>query len=224
MVGTFGRVREPDRAATSYDAVAERYAQEIGDELATKPIDRALYTCFAELVGPGARVGDVGCGPGHITRHLADLGLDPVGVDPSPGMVTLAARLHPDLTFRGGRLTDLDEPVSAWSGAVAPYSLIHVAPAQRAAAYAELGRVIKPRGWLLLAFHVSMEAQPPGSVRHVDDWWGHPVDLDFHFIDPSEVETGLGDAGFTTMARTEREPWPEVEAQSRRCHLLAQRH
>jgi ubiquinone/menaquinone biosynthesis C-methylase UbiE len=214
-------VGEVDRAAVSYDAVADRYARELADELATKPVDRALYSCFAELVGREGTVGDVGCGPGHITRHLADLGLDPVGVDPSSGMIAVARRRHPELTFRVGSLTDLGEPASAWSGAVVPYSLIHVAPQDRSAAYAELSRVIEPDGWLLVAFHVSMEDQPSGSVRHLDDWWGHSVDLDLHFIDPPGVEAGLRAAGFTTMARTEREPWPNVEAQSRRCYLLA---
>jgi SAM-dependent methyltransferase len=217
-------VTEADRAAASYDVVAGRYAQEFGDELATKPIDRALYACFAELVGAGARVGDVGCGPGHVARHLADLGLDPVGVDPSPGMISAATRRHPELAFRVGSLADLGEPASAWSGAVVPYSLIHITPEDRPGAYAELARVIRPGGWLLVAFHVSMDDQPPGSVRHLDDLWGQTVDLDFHFIDPPDVEAGLGAVGFSTVARTEREPWPEVEAQSRRCYVLARRH
>lgn len=212
-----------DRVVASYDAVAARYAEENGDELDDKPIDRALYACFAELVGAGAKVGDVGCGPGHVTRHLADLGLDIVGVDPSPGMITVARRRYPGLAFRGGSLTDLGEEDGAWSGAVAPYSLIHLAPADRSAAYAELARTIAPGGWLLISFHVSMSDQAPGSVKHLDDWWGHEVDVDFYFLDPADIETGLTEAHFRTMPRMEREPWPDVEAQSRRCYLLAHR-
>jgi len=217
-------VSDFDSVAASYDTVADRYALEFADELRTKPIDRALYACFAELVGAGAKVGDVGCGPGHITRHLADLGLDPIGVDPSPGMLAVAARRHPELSFQVASFADLRMPASSWSGAVAPYSLIHVAPKDRPTAYAELARVIASGGWLLLAFHVSMVDQPPASVRHLDEWWGHAVNLDFHYIDPAEVEVGLEGAGFTTMARLEREPWAGVEAQSRRCYLLARRY
>ncbi|HEY0701096.1 MAG TPA: hypothetical protein VGD43_25195, partial [Micromonospora sp.] len=67
---------ELDRVRASYDAIAERYAEELGDELAGKPVDRALYRLFAELVRDipeaaaggagrsGPVVGDVGCGPG----------------------------------------------------------------------------------------------------------------------------------------------------------------
>jgi predicted TPR repeat methyltransferase len=80
-----------ERVRTSYDAVAQRYAKEVVEELPDKPVDRAMYQAFAELVGrahPGddcAAVGDVGCGPGHVTDHLAGLGLPMHGVDLSPG-------------------------------------------------------------------------------------------------------------------------------------------
>ena len=122
-----------------------------------------------------------------------------------------------------GAAAGLGEPDGAWAGAVAPYSLIHVETGDRPAAYAELARVIAPDGWLLLAFHVSMANQPVGSVRHFDDWFGRQVDLDFHFLDPDDVAGGVVAAGFTVMAITERQPWPHVEAPSRRCTILAQR-
>jgi SAM-dependent methyltransferase len=212
-----------DRVRRSYDAVAERYAAQFAGELDQKPVERALYAAFAELVGADARVGDVGCGPGHVTAHLADLGLKPVGIDPSPGMISVARAQYPALEFRVGALADLGERDGAWAGAVVPYSLIHVESGDRPAAYAELARVISPAGWLLLAFHVSMADQAVGSVRHFDDWLGHQVDLDFYFLDPDDVADGVAAAGFTVMATGERQPWPDVEAPSRRCTLLAQR-
>lgn len=51
----------------------------------------------------------------------------------------------------------LDLPVAddAWAGAVALYSIIHLDPGERAAAWRELARVV--RGVLLVAFHVDGE-------------------------------------------------------------------
>jgi SAM-dependent methyltransferase len=211
------------RVRAGYDAVADRYAAEIGDELAGKPVERAMYACFAELVGPGARVGDVGCGPGHVSDHLAVLGLTPVGVDPSPGMIAVARSRYPHLEFHVGSFDEPGDPTGSWAGAVAPYSLIHVEPADRPAAYAGLARTIASGGWLIVSFHTSDADHQPESIAHLSEWWGHDVDIDFHYLDPAEVAAGLGNAGFTVMATVDRQPWPDAEHPSRRCTILAHR-
>lgn len=220
-----GRDAGLDATRRSYDAVAERYAKEIGDELPAKPVDRALYGLFGELVG-GASAGpvaDVGCGPGHVTRYLASLGLAMLGVDASPGMIDVARRRYPGLRFEVGTLATLPAADAEWAGAVVPYSIIHLDRDGRRAAAVELARVIAPGGWLLVAFHVSDASRSPGSVAHLDEWWGTDVELDFHFLDPAEVAGDLAAAGFTLMSRTDREPWPGVEQPTQRSYLLARR-
>lgn len=216
-----------ERVRVSYDTVAERYADEVGEELLGKPIDRALYAAFAELVrelaGAGRAVGDVGCGPGHVSRHLAGLGLGVFGIDVSAGMIRVARRRHPHLRFEQGNVDGLPVGDGDWAGAVVPYSIIHLDAAGRRAAFAELARAVTPGGWLLVAFHISRADQPPGSVLRLDRWWEHDVELDFHFLDPAEVSRDIEDAGFVVMSRTERSPWPAVEAPTHRGYLLAQR-
>ena len=106
-----------DETARSYDAVADRYAREFADELAGKPVDRALCAVFAELVrasDPRATVADVGCGPGHVTAHLAGLELEVVGVDASPGMIATARRSHPGLRFEVGTFAALPARDGEW--------------------------------------------------------------------------------------------------------------
>jgi ubiquinone/menaquinone biosynthesis C-methylase UbiE len=212
-----------DRTRRSYDAVAEQYARQIGHELAGKPVDRALYALFAELVGTGATVADVGCGPGHVADHLASLGLTVLGVDASPGMINVARRLYSKPRFEVGTFATLPADDGTWAGAIVPYSIIHLDRAERRAAAVELARAIRPGGWLLVAFHIDDAENVAGSVAHLTEWWGSEVDLDFHFLDPVEVSTDLADAGFTLMSRTDRQPWPGVEHQSRRSYLLARR-
>jgi hypothetical protein len=67
----------------SYDTDATGYADKVRGLLDGSPFHRASLTAFAELVhdaggGPDA---DVGCGPGYVTRHLNDLGVDAFGID-----------------------------------------------------------------------------------------------------------------------------------------------
>lgn len=64
---------------------------------------------------PGARVVDLGCGNGALTRQLADRGYQVLGVDASPEQLALARQAYPDLTFREGNALDfaLEQPADA---------------------------------------------------------------------------------------------------------------
>lgn len=47
----------------------------------------------------GERVLDLGCGTGHHVKALADLGVQAVGLDSSPSMITAAQQAYPELSF-----------------------------------------------------------------------------------------------------------------------------
>src|SRR5205823_439032 len=66
----------PDLART-YDRVARAYAEQYFTELERKPFDRQMLDRFAAGVRGRGRVMDLGCGPGHIGRYLAERGLGP---------------------------------------------------------------------------------------------------------------------------------------------------
>ena len=226
-----------EKVRASYDAVAARYADEVEDELVGKPLDRALLGCFAELVtggdGPSAGasvvpggdrlVADVGCGFGHVTAYLAELGVSMLGVDLAPAMIDQARRRYPRIRFAVGSMLALPAADNAWAGAICAYSIIHLTAAQRRVAFAELGRVVEPGGWLLVGFHVSDGERISGGVLHIDRWWDHQVDLDFSFLAPEVVADELTDGGWSVQTRVVREPYSGVEHQSRRAYLLAQR-
>jgi len=113
--------------SSSYDAVAGEYGERISGELAGKPLGRWLLERVVRLADGGPII-DAGCGPGHVTDFLADLGADVTGLDLSPGMVAEATRRHPTRTFVQGDLRHLPSPGEddAWAAVVSMYSLIHL--------------------------------------------------------------------------------------------------
>jgi SAM-dependent methyltransferase len=215
MTSTPEEPPSPGDVRASYDRVAAEYARRIAGELAHKPLDRTLLDALAERVRGAGPVADLGCGPGHVARYLAERNVDVFGLDLSPEMVEQARALHPEVPFRVGDITALAAPDGAWAGAVAYYSLIHLPRGAVAAALREVARALRPGAPLLVAFHVGDE------TRHLDEWWGHPVRLDFFSFGVDEMAGYLREAGFVVESVTEREPYPEVEAQTRRAYLLA---
>ncbi|MCP3800874.1 class I SAM-dependent methyltransferase [Allokutzneria sp. A3M-2-11 16] len=206
-----------DQTRHSYDLVANRYAVELRDELRRKPLDRAMLDAFAEIT-EGGLVADLGCGPGHVAAYLADRGLRTVGMDLSPAMCANAS-----VPTCAADLTALPIRPGALAGLVCLYAVIHLGPAQRAAAYEEFARVLRPGGHALISFHTSDAEVPVGGTRQLSDWWGHDVDLTFRFLDPAEESRMLTAAGLEVIARLDRSPHPGVEHASQRCTLLALR-
>lgn len=205
----------------SYDAVADEYAARLGDELADKPLDRALLAALLDLAGPGP-VADLGCGPGHITRYLAARHADVHGIDLSPRMIALARAAAPGATCTVGSMLDLPTPAASLAGAVAFYSIVHMSDAERAVACREFARTLRPGGWLLLSFHIDAPDFPSGTDNRLTTLFDAPVDLTFRFLAPGDVVADLEAAGFTVAATTIRQAVPDAEYPSRRCYLLAQ--
>ncbi len=195
--------------------MADEYAAHIYDELRHKPLDWALLDRLVARVGGRGPICDLGCGPGQVARYLHDQGAAAFGVDLSEGMLAQARRLNPDLAFHQGDMLALSEPDEAWGGAALFYSLIHIPRDRVPQALAELWRVLRPGGALLVAVHCGQE------TLHRDELWGRPVSIDFIFYEPAELERELSAAGFVVDEVVVREPYPEVEHPSRRAYVMA---
>lgn len=210
-----------DETRRSYDAVAERYAAEISSELNHKPLDRALLDALAELAGAGP-VADVGAGPGHVGAYLAHRGCRPFALDLSPAMCAVA-HAAPSLPAVAGDMTALPLRAASVTGVVCCYAVIHLDDIERALAYSEFARILRPDGYVLLGFHVSDQETPTGARRTLREWWGQDVDLVFRFLDPADEIESLEEVGLDFVARMDREPYAGVEHASRRTYLLFRR-
>ncbi|MFJ4654497.1 class I SAM-dependent methyltransferase [Nocardia sp. NPDC088792] len=105
---------------------------------------------LAERVGAGARVLDVGCGSGVPTaRQLVDTGMQVVGIDISPAMVSAACAAVPEAVFHNCDVLDFAE--SGFDGAVAFFSLLMLSRSDISRALSVLRGAIEPGGYLLLS-------------------------------------------------------------------------
>ncbi|GKT63322.1 trans-aconitate 2-methyltransferase [Colletotrichum tofieldiae] len=141
-----------------------------------------LFLLERLVVAPGERVLDVGCGPGNLTAHIADLvgpGGRVIGIDPSHERIALAReRTRPNLEFHEGRAEDLSRFAAASFDVVYVNSTFHWVQDQPAAA-AEFARVLRTGGRLGI------------SGGFGDFVAAH------EFLKQAELESILGVAGFS---------------------------
>ncbi len=188
----------------SYDEVADDYLRLVEAQFPLDLLGGALLAAFAERVRADALgpVADLGCGPGHITAHLAGLGVDVSGVDLSPRMVDLARTRHPRLAFAVGSMTALDLPDGALGGILAWFATHHMPPETLAGIYAEFARTLAPGGVLLLATHLGAGEH----TRPTSGYGGHPVSYESFLLPVEQILALLAEAGFRVEWRTVEEP------------------
>jgi SAM-dependent methyltransferase len=206
-----------DPIRDNYDCVAAEYARRIYGELAHKPLDRQLLDRFAAATAGHGKVCDMGCGPGHVARYLHDAGAEAFGLDVSPAMLDEARQLNPGMAFEQGDMLALDLDADSLAGITAFYAIVNLPPAALPGVFGEMHRVLQPGGLLLLAFHIGDE------TRHVTEMWGCAVSLDFYFFPPAEILRLLTEAGFAIEETFERDPYPDVEHQTRRACIFARK-
>ncbi|GAB2731353.1 class I SAM-dependent methyltransferase [Streptomyces bullii] len=190
----------------SYDTVAADYLRLVRTPAELDPLSRAMLAAFAEAVrtdglGP---VADLGCGPGLVTAHLADLGVAAIGVDVSPKMIELARQGFPHLRFTVGSMTALSIPDDELGGILAYYSTHHTPPELLPVVYAEFRRTLAPGGHLMLTGYVGDSE----CVRPTQAYGGHPVSYESHLLPVDRIAGLLSRAGLVVTARLVQEPDP----------------
>jgi len=137
-----------------------------------------LHAWLADLLpGAGARVLDIGAGTGRDAAWLAGLGMQVTAVEPSSGMREQGRALHAGAAIDW--VEDALPELTAVRSQGVPFDLVllsavwmHVPPAQRGEAFANLMALTRPGGWLALTLrhgpHAAGDAAHPVSEKEVE--------------------------------------------------------
>lgn len=151
------------RVRDTYDAVADLYADFYPSTDPEEPEELAAIDRFVARLPTSPLVLDAGCGAGRMLPHLAARGVRVEGVDLSPEMVRRARADHPGFPVEVTSVTDLPQEDGRFDGVFAWYSLIHIGDDDLPAALAELVRVLRSGGHLLLAFQTGAGSREAGE-------------------------------------------------------------
>lgn len=136
----------------AYARRAVEYTELFGSMDAVHPLDRQLVATWAGSLH-GAIL-DAGCGPGHWTNFLTELGYSAHGMDLVPAFIERARTAYPGISFRVGNLNAIYLESRTVAGVLAWYSLIHHKPDALRVPLLELSRILSPGGELVIGFFV----------------------------------------------------------------------
>jgi SAM-dependent methyltransferase len=159
-----------DRFSETYENERHRGYHRLIDELELDLVRR---------YGAGKDVFEAGCGTGLLLREAAEVARSAVGLDLSRGM--LAPARDRGLRVVQGSLTDVPLPSASFDLVYSMKVLAHVQPIERAVA--ELARLVRPGGHLLLEFY------NPFSLRYLAKRLGGPGRIAGDGTDESHVFT-----------------------------------
>jgi len=206
-----------NQVQSTYDSVADEYAQKFFHELDHKPLDRLLLDIFCERVAGSGSVCEVGCGPGEISVYLKNRGIDVYGVDISERMIQTATRLSPGIRFETGDMRSLRAESNSLAGIVGFYAIVNLSRPEVETAFAEFHRTLRVSAPLLLSFHVGNEK------LSMSEFLGKPVSLDLYLYPVDAIKAMLAGVGFHVGEVIVRSPHETIEYPSQRAYVFARK-
>ncbi len=143
---------------------------------------------------PGERILDLGSGTGHLTKQMADVGADVIGLDSAASMVTAASKAYPDIEFMLGDAADFAfaQPFDA----VFSNATLHWVPQANEAA-ACIAQALKPNGRFVAEFggHHNMHHVATAVQAAIRDLTGLDIHHRWYFPTLAEYAGVLAHAG-----------------------------
>jgi cyclopropane fatty-acyl-phospholipid synthase-like methyltransferase len=187
-------------------ATYDRCARNFADKFMHNDLYWASLERFAAGLKPGARLLDLGCGPGNNARYLAGKvpGLTIVGIDLAPAMLAIAREAVPQGEFRQGDIRKLDPAEGPYDAILAAMCLPYLDKVEAQTFIARVGRMLAPSGSIYIS---CMEGENSGyeTASFTD---GHPIFV--HYFAQQEVTAWLEAAGLH-VAEIIRQDYPEPD-------------
>jgi SAM-dependent methyltransferase len=183
---------EFDRHGADYDTAVERavaFAGQPHDVYIGAKACKLLELARRRLGGEQVAALDVGCGPGLVARHLSGRVSSLHGVDVSEAMVERARAAVPEAEFRVSEANRIPYEDGFFDLAFTVCVLHHVPGDERPGLIAEMGRVTRPGGLVVVFEHNPWNPLTRKVVRSCD------LDEDVELLRRREAVARLRAAG-----------------------------
>ncbi len=152
------------------------------------------YICNA-VTKPNAKLLEIGCGPGNITKYLLSQrpDFDIFGIDIAPNMIELAKKNNPAANFAVMDSREINSLDNKYDAIIAGFCLPYLSPAESNELISNAYGLLNENGLIYLSF---VEGDPGKS----DFKAGSGGRVYFHFHDLDDLKTQLIKTKFNQIA------------------------
>lgn len=152
------------------------------------------YIC-SSIVNPNAKLLDLGCGPGNITKYLLSNrpDFDIYGIDVAPNMIELAKKNNPSARFDVMDSRQISQLQMKYDGIICGFCLPYLSPADSQKLILDVKKLLNDEGLFYLSF---VEGDPNQSGFQVGSS-GKRVYFYYHNL--AVLKMNLLEAGLETI-------------------------
>ena len=151
------------------------------------------YDAFCHLVtAPNAKILDIACGPGNISRYLLTKRPDfrLTGIDIAENMIALARKNNPSAEFAVMDMREIGKLSETFDGIICGFGLPYLPEADAAKLFSDAHRLLNDKGIVYISF---VDGDPAQSGFKADNE-GNRIYFWFHRLDT--ILRQLNDADF----------------------------
>lgn len=168
------------KSAQGYDLYADSYEKDY--EYLNSFENDVLYKFLGNL--KDKEVLDVGCGTGRLIKFMSERGAQVSGTDVSEGMLEIARKNFPDLSFVKAEAENLPYEDNSFDLVVAAFVIVHLKNLDKF--FEEVYRVLKDGGVFILS-NINQRKAPKLELKD-----GEEIVIESHYHRPEDVLKELG--------------------------------
>ncbi len=160
-----------------YNKTATGWSDEFLKDKKQSEIVSKFYECFSKAGLKHPKILDLGCGFGYDSKLLYRLGAKMTGIDLSENSIQIAKKKVATCRFFVGDISQSMSSLGKFDGVLCLATLIHIDLQKMTQTFANISKVTKKGGLLLISMHEGIGKDYDKSYVNID---GEEYDKDFN--------------------------------------------